>query len=207
MPTPDEERKPSPESRPGLRADARRNRGLLLEAAREVFAEKGAAAPLDDVARRAGVGNATMYRHFPTRRELLVAVYAGEVEALRESGEALLEVEAPGGALFAWLREFVSHVASKRELALAIPDERGGRSELFDRWHGEMRSTVSGLLARAQESGAVRADVGASDLLALANGVALAGADDEQIERLLRVVRRGTEARSSAEIRGEAVTG
>ena len=161
---------------------------------------------MDDVARRAGVGNATMYRHFPTRRELLVAVYAGEVEALRESGESLRKDGEPGKALFAWLREFVSHVASKRELALAIPDERGGRSELFGRWHEEMHSTVSELLARAQEAGVICADVGASDLLALVNGVALAGADDEQIERLLRIVRRGTDARPSAEIRGEAET-
>lgn len=186
---------PPPEHRPEPRADARRNRALLLGAAGEVFAEKGAAAPLDDVARRAGVGNATMYRHFPTRRELLVAVYAGEVEALRERGEALLEDEAPGDALLAWLREFVSHVASKRELALAIPDDGGTRSGLFDRWHVEMHSTVFRLLARAQKDGAARDDVRASDLLALANGIALAGTDGEQVERLLRIVRLGTDAR------------
>jgi hypothetical protein len=92
-----------------------------------------------------------------------------------------------GRTLFAWLREFVRHVTSKRELALAIPDERGRRSELFDRWHKAMRSTASALLAR--ESGDARSDVGASDLLALA------GADDQQIGRLLLIVRLGTDAR------------
>jgi hypothetical protein len=94
-----------------------------------------------------------------------------------------------GRTLFAWLREFVRHVTSKRELALAIPDERGGRSELFDRWHKAMRSTASALLAWARESGDARSDVGASDLLALA------GADDQQIGRLLLIVRLGTDAR------------
>lgn len=186
---------PPPEHRTGPRADARRNRALLLAAAGEVFAEKGAGAPLDDVARRAGVGNATMYRHFPTRRDLLVAVYAQEVQALRTRGEALLVEGAPGDALFAWVRDFVGHVASKRELALAIPDEQGGRADLFGRWHETMSSTVSALLTQAQKAGAVCPDIAAPDLLALASGVALAGADGDQIDRLIRIVRHGTDAR------------
>src|SRR5664279_10974 len=84
------------------RADARRNYDLVLQAAREVFAERGAEAPLDDIARRAGVGNATMYRHFPTRRDLILAVYSDEVTQLCEHGTTLLVQEPPDDALFAW---------------------------------------------------------------------------------------------------------
>jgi AcrR family transcriptional regulator len=176
-----------------LRADARRNRELLLAAAREVFAEHGADAPLDEVARRAGIGNATMYRHFPTRRELLIAVYADEVTALCTQGEALLETEPPADALFTWLRAFVAHVAGKRDLALAIPgDQDGERSALFDGWHAAMHATASGLLARAQSAGEASADLTASDLLTLATGIAVASPDSGQAGRCLAVIRHGT---------------
>jgi AcrR family transcriptional regulator len=174
------------------RADAQRNHDLLLAAAREVFAERGADAPLDDIARRAGIGNATMYRHFPTRRELIIAVYADEVAALCDRGETLLEDESPGDALFAWLRTFVAHVAAKRELALAIPDDQGGeRSALFDRWHKSMDSTASRLLARAQSCDAASASLAASDLLVLASGIAVASTSPDQAERCLGLVRYG----------------
>lgn len=175
-----------------LRADARRNRELLLAAAREVFGEHGADAPLDEVARRAGIGNATMYRHFPTRRELLIAVYADEVTALCAQGDALLEDESPGDALFAWLRTFVAHVAGKRELALAIPgDQDGERSALFDAWHAAMRATAAGLLARAQSAGEASAGLDPVDLLTLANGIAVTSTDASQAERCLAVIRDG----------------
>lgn len=176
------------------RADARRNYELLLSAAKEVFAEHGVDAPLDDVARRAGVGNATMYRHFPTRQEMIIAVYSDEVTELCDHGEALLEHAAPGDALFDWLDAFIAHVATKRGLALALA-ETGRRSELFDRWHESMHSTAATLLTRAQDAGAVRRDLGAVDLLALANGIALAGADAEQVARLIRLIRTGTDTR------------
>jgi AcrR family transcriptional regulator len=179
------------------RADARRNHDLLLAAAKEVFAERGADAPLDDVARRAGVGNATMYRHFPTREELVIAVYSDEVTALCEQGEALLREEAPGDALFGWLGAFIAHVATKRGLALALTDDRAGRrSALFDRWHEAMHATASALLARAQRAGAVRAELDVADLLALANGIALTGADEERIHRLVWLIRTGTDVRT-----------
>lgn len=186
----------SPASGPGrpraLRADAQRNRELLLAAAAEVFGERGPDAPLDDIARRAGIGNATMYRHFPTRRELIIAVFADEVAALCARGESLLGDEPPADALFAWLRAFIAHVATKRELATAIPNDGGGqRSVLFDQWHDAMRATASALLARAQSAGQVSADVAASDLLALANGIAVASADANQADRCLELLRHG----------------
>lgn len=187
---------PAPRAQPGRprRADAQRNYELLLAAAKEIFDEQGVDAPLDDVARRAGVGNATMYRHFPTRRELIIAVYADEVTELCARGEALLGEMPAGDALFDWLRMFVAHVATKRELALVLADDHDGqRSALFRRWHEAMHSTASALLARAQQAGAVRAEVSASDLLALANGTALTGVDSDQTERLLLLVRHGTD--------------
>jgi AcrR family transcriptional regulator len=109
----------SPDSKRGPRADASRNAARLVAAAREVLAEAGNDAAFDVIARRAGVGNATLYRHFPTRADLLVAVYADEVTALCERGAQLLESAEPMDALFAWLDEFVVHVATKRPLALA----------------------------------------------------------------------------------------
>jgi AcrR family transcriptional regulator len=173
------------------RADAQRNRDLLLAAAREVFSERGADAPLDEIARRAGIGNATMYRHFPDRRELLIAVYADEVAMLCARGDALLEDQSPQDALFTWLRAFIAHVAGKRELALAIP--RGGqRPALFESWHNAMHATASRLLTQAQSAGTASADLDPADLLALASGIALASADTQQAERCLALIRHGT---------------
>jgi AcrR family transcriptional regulator len=179
-------------SRRHRRADAQRNRDRLLAAARELFSERGADAPLDEIARRAGIGNATMYRHFSDRRELLIAVYADEVDALCAQGQALLAEPSPADALFGWLGAFIAHVAGKRDLALAIPgDQNGQRSALFSRWHQAMLSTATGLLSRAQSAGAVGAGVRALDLLTLANGIALAAADADQAQRCLALTRQG----------------
>ena len=171
------------------RADARRNYEILIMAAREVFAEQGADAPLEEVARRAGVGNATMYRHFAARHELLVAVYADEIAALCARAGALTGGLAPEDALFAWLRDFVAHVATKRDLALVLTGGHGGA--LFDRWHQAMLGTLAVLLAGAQRAGTVRADIDAADLLLLACGVALTGGDATRQRRLLDVLRDG----------------
>jgi AcrR family transcriptional regulator len=174
------------------RADATRNTQLLLAAAKELFDEHGPEVALDEVARRAGVGNATLYRHFPTRGDLLVAVYADEVAALCEQGAALLREPSAAEALFAWLDSFVAHVATKRDLALAgtqNSDER--RTELFDRWHESMRSTAERLLIRAQEAGAVRADLTVRDMLALTSATAVAGTSTHDAQQLLRILRHG----------------
>lgn len=180
-----------------LRADARRNYESLLAAATEVFAEQGAQAPLDEIARRAKVGNATMYRHFPTRQELILAVYADEVSALCERGERRLTDDSPGDALIDWLAEFVAHVASKRFLAAALTDDQAG--PLFDRWHQAMRDTAAALIQRARQAGEIRADVDARDLLVLANGIALATRDADQARRLLVTVRHGLDVVPSAQ--------
>ncbi|PZF79975.1 TetR/AcrR family transcriptional regulator [Jiangella anatolica] len=162
-----------------MRADGRRNREALVAAAAKVFAEAGPDAPLDDVARRAGLGNATLYRHFPTRRELLAAVYADELAALRDYAELLREQEAPDDALHGWMRALATQLAHTRHLALAA----GGD------WYASALATTSGLLTAAQRAGAVRPDVAADDVLALVRGVALTAASPDQQSRLLDLLR------------------
>ena len=180
----------SPTAKP-RRADARRNYEILVMAAREVFAEQGAGAPLDEVARRAGVGNATMYRHFAARHELLVAVYADEIAALCARAGTLAGELAADDALFAWLYGFVEYVAGKRDLALVLTGDHGG-GPLFDRWHQAMLGTVTVLLTRAQRAGTVRTDIDPADVLLLACGVALTGTDPTRQRRLLDVLRNGS---------------
>ena len=182
----------SPARQHARRADAVRNARLLLGAARELFDERGPDVAMDDVARRAGVGNATLYRNFPTRGDLLAAAYADEVAALCQQGAVLLAESSPGEALYAWLDSFVIHVATKRALALAATagsDEQ--RSELFGSWHESMRSTAEGLLARAREARAIRPGLTVTDLLALASAAALAGATPDHARQLLEMMRHG----------------
>ena len=168
------------------RADAARNAALLLSAAKELVAERGPEVPLDEVARRAGVGNATLYRHYPTRGDLLVAVYSDEVDALCARAASLLAAESPVEALFEWLDGFVVHVATKRALALAVtsgPQVPG--------WHEAMIAAAEGLVARAQQAGGVRAEVAAADLLALVSGAAITSGDVDQALRAVRLLRHG----------------
>jgi AcrR family transcriptional regulator len=176
------------------RADASRNAERLVAAARELLDESGSEVALDEVARRAGVGNATLYRHFPHRGDLLVAVYADEVAELCRRGADLLDAASPVDALFSWLEDFVVHVATKRPLALAATEGPAGRrTRLFDQWHEAMRATAAGLLDRARDANTVRPELTAPDLLALASGAALAGADAAHARRLVRLLRTGAE--------------
>jgi len=169
------------------RSDARDNHALLLAAAREVFAEDGPDAPLDRIARRAGIGNATMYRHFPTRRELVIAVYADEVASL--TSRARLDAADPGAALFTWLALFVEHVRTKRDLALSLTTPAGDHETLFARWHATMNETAASLADRAAAAGAITPDTDPVDLLLLATGIALANTP-ARTPHLLNLVRR-----------------
>ncbi|MEV4754406.1 TetR/AcrR family transcriptional regulator [Micromonospora sp. NPDC049559] len=179
----------SPVSKRGPRADASRNAARLLAAAREVLAEAGNDAAFDVIARRAGVGNATLYRHFPTRADLLVAVYADEVTTLCERGTRLLDSADPIGALFAWLDEFVVHIATKRALALAATEGTNERrTALFHQWHAAITSTAERLIRHARP--ALRSDVTATDVLTLASGAALS-TDIAHARRLVTMLRTG----------------
>jgi AcrR family transcriptional regulator len=186
----------APGRRRGPRSDAARNADKLLAAARALVEKSGPEVAFDEIARRAGVGNATLYRHFPTRGDLLVAVYADEVTSLCDRGIALLSAPSPLDALFAWLDAFVVHVATKRALALAATAQPSGdRTELFAQWHDSISTTATGLLTRAQEAAAVGPEITVTDVLALASGAALTATDTEHARELVGYLREGLSTR------------
>ena len=158
-----------------LRADARRNRARVLEAAEEVFATLGVGAPIDEIARRAGLGIGTVYRHFPTKEALWEAVAEGRFERILADLRASASGEDPGGAFFEVLGRVVAEGCAKRDLGDAL---LGAGIDMTAR-HREaiaaLRSAVELLLQRAQEAGAVRRDVGVEELFALVGGACSAG--------------------------------
>lgn len=176
---------PAPQRR--MRADARRNYERLLAAAATVFAEHGVDASLEDIARRAGVANGTLYGHFPTRQALLEALLRDRMDALSATARDLLDHPSPHEALVIWARAAMAHTTTYRGLVTAlmrsIEDES---SEL----HAACRAVLVGgeqLLTRAQAAGTVREDATAADLYAMINAVAWAGEQTTpaQGERLL----------------------
>jgi AcrR family transcriptional regulator len=181
---------PAPSQRP-LRADAQRNRDKLITAARDVFAEDGAAASLDDIARRAGVGIGTLYRHFPTRHALLEAVYVDEFEAMAGSAARLDELE-PWDALATWLRQFVRYAATKRALAEELLAYIDMDAEVFKQSRAAISGAGEPLLARAQAAGVVRPDADFNDISRMVGGIAaIRAADPEQIDRILELALDG----------------
>ena len=193
---------PTPLAEPrALRADARRNVELLIAAARKAFAADGANAPLDDIARAAGVGSGTLYRHFPTRLALLEAVYRDNVERLCAEGDRLAATEPPAEALVDWLRGFVRVISEKRGLAAALSDE-GRAQSLFGECHAMINASGSALLERAKDAGAVRAEVPLDDVLKMAKAFALAAETSPEgpalAERLLVLSMDGLRPRTSS---------
>jgi AcrR family transcriptional regulator len=170
-----------------LRADARRNFEAVLAAARDAFAENGADASLEDIARRAGVGIGTLYRHFPTRSDLIDAVYVEEVEELCRTAEDLVDLP-PWDALMAWLRSFVAYCTRKR----ALVDGLNRNSELFRAAKEAMYATSAPLLTRAQDAGEARPDVQIDDVMRLVTGLmSVAYTTDDQRERVLGLALDG----------------
>jgi len=179
-----------------LRADARRNYDRLLAAATAAFTERGADdVSLEEIARRAGVGIGTLYRHFPTRQALLEAVYRDQVEAVRASAEELLGSDAPGEALAAWLRVLVTFSSTKRSLTSALLETLGKDSELLSSCSAIICDSAEALLRRAIDAGAVRPDADALDLIRLVHAVNIASqsapADPGQRDRLLGLILDG----------------
>lgn len=181
------------ESAPGpRRSDGRRNRELLLAAAREVIARDGAEASLEQIARAAGVGSATLHRNFPSRRALLEAVFHADVVQLCSHGDDLTDDPDPAGALVAWLEMLAAHTASTRGLATALLSGPGGGLAEEDTCHGLVGATTAHLLERASTADAVAEDVTSDDLITLANALALATeGEPDSARRLLRLSLRG----------------
>jgi len=178
-----------------MRADARRSRESLLEVARDAFAEHGTEVSLREVARRAGVGIGTLYRHFPTREALIEACLSHGLDALSSQAEDLLDSDLAGEALDAWLFAFIAGSTRYQGLPGSLMAAmRDPASELHHSCQA-MRTAAGRLLARAQQAGQVRGDLTIDELLALTAGIAWVGhqapESAELTSRLFGLVRVG----------------
>ncbi|MGW2230212.1 TetR/AcrR family transcriptional regulator [Streptomyces formicae] len=175
------------------RADARRNRERIVAAAREAFAESGPDASLNDIARRAGVGPGTLYRHFPARPALLTAVLKDRIDTLCGRADELLAANSPDDALAEWLHVLLTHARANQGLGGAAMLEELSRPDAlgFD-CHQRIQDTAERLLTRSQHAGTARPDLTATDLIQLVVGIALSTThrtkDPSQPERLLALV-------------------
>src|ERR1700685_307689 len=154
------------------RADAQRNRERILEVAKQEFTRSGATASLEEIAKKAGVGPGTLYRHFPTREELLVAVYRSEVEKLAAAERTLADTMPPVEALRAWLLLFVDAVETKQIIAPVLNTLVGDPKKVFEASYAKMHEALRALVKRAIKSGDIRKDLGPIDLLRALVGVA-----------------------------------
>ncbi len=183
----------SPESliaRP-KRADARRNYEKVLAAAREAFAEGGESTALEEIARRAGVGIGTLYRHFPNRQALLEALYVNEVEEVCRSAAELDGID-PWQALNAWFARLMGYLATKQALAQELLNYFDRDADLFQVCRTSLYDAGEPLLRRAQEAGVVRQDVEFPEVMQLVMGIAkIPAADPGQIEHILRIALDG----------------
>ena len=169
------------------RADARRNHDHLLAAARDAFATDGIGVSLEEIARRAGVGIGTLYRHFPTRRELLEAVYVHEVEALCQTAITLAD-QPPWEAFETWLHRFIAYTATKR----AILEELAAGPPLFSSCFEAILAAGEPMLRRAQDAGLARPDVTFEDVLRLISGITMMPYNEpEQRDRVVGIAIDG----------------
>ena len=179
-----------------MRADAKRNYERLLSAAVAAFTEHGADdVSLEEIARRAGVGIGTLYRHFPTRQALLEAVYRDQVEALRVRADELAASGAPREALAEWLRALAAFSATKHNLTSALLATLGKDSDLLSLCSKVICDAADDLLSKAKQAGTVRADADARDVIRLVHAVNIATqrapTDPGQADRLLGLVLDG----------------
>jgi AcrR family transcriptional regulator len=159
------------------RADSARNRQLLIDAAKAAFTDIGLNVSLEEIARRAGVGIGTLYRHFPSREAVVEAVYRREVELLAEAVPQLLETSPAGEALHKWMHLFVDYIATKRMIAPSLGAAAGRTSALHASSAELITRAISTLVKRAVESGDVRKDIAPSDLLRAMVGVSYGNPD------------------------------
>ena len=181
------------------RADAERNRARLLETAKAAFAEKGSAASLDEIARIAGVGAGTLYRHFPTRDALVAAVYRKETEQLAAASDRLAETHPPVTALREWLLLFVDYIATKHGMREVLNSIVGGTSDLYSASTAQVKQAIARLVDRAVANADIRLDLDPLDLLRALAGVANLGSgpDGERAaKRLIDILIAGIRARS-----------
>lgn len=179
-----------------MRADARRNYERLLKVATEAFAEHGENASLDDIAKRAGVGSGTLYRHFPTRQALLEAAYVDRIEELGARADELAKRLPPGEALMEWLYELcVGTIQVRGMKALLSSAVTDGSSAALTTCANVVKGAAARLVEAAQAEGSLRADVESIEVLRLAHGMGsaaeLAGAGEPEIRRYMELLREG----------------
>jgi AcrR family transcriptional regulator len=180
------------------RADARRNYEKVLTAAREAFAEGGESTALEEIARRAGVGIGTLYRHFPNRQALLEALYVGEVEQVCRSAAALEDAD-PWEALSGWFERLIGYIATKQALAHELLNYLDRDAELFKVCRVSLFEAGEPLLTRAQEAGVVRPDVSIGEVIQMVMGIAkIPATDPRQNQHILRVALDGLRYRPGA---------
>src|SRR5688572_4966039 len=183
-----------PKARP-LRADARRNYDLLIEAADAEFTEKGAAASLDEIAKRAGVGIGTLYRHFPTRDDLIARVLQESTQALVSRGRALLDKPAPADQLQKWIAELVVYVTTYRDLTAALANSYVAKTDTeLCQGCEAITATGAALLARAQAASEIRSDAEVKEIILSAHSAAWIAEqtkDPAAVHRLLGILFDG----------------
>jgi AcrR family transcriptional regulator len=173
------------------RADARRNHEKVLSAAREAFAEGGEATSLEEIARRAGVGIGTLYRHFPNRQSLLESLYVDEVEEVCRSAEELEGTDS-WEALSEWFERFIGYLATKRALANELLNYMDLDAPLFQTCRASLFAAGEPLLKRAQDAGAVRPDVTFPEVMQMVMGIGkIPTANRAQTEHILRIALDG----------------
>lgn len=186
---------PGASPRRSLRVDAQRNYDRLITVARQTFTELGGDTPLEEVARRAGVGIGTLYRHFPNRLDLLEAIYREDVDRLSALARYLSAEREPWGALEAWLGEFSAYAATKRVLFQEIVAVAGKDAEVFIHSRAAIGEAAALVIGAAQRAGVVRTDIEVSDVTRLVGGCTMMpGADGAQQRRMLQLVLDGLRA-------------
>ena len=177
------------------RTDALRNRERILEVAKEVFTRQGANASLEEIAKQAGVGTGTLYRHFPTRDELIEGVYRNEVEKLAAAAARFAETMSPVEALRAWMLLLVDYIAAKHIIAPALNSVVGGPSRLYEGSRTMIQGAIDELVKRAKKSGDLRRELDAFDLLRALIGVSHVGSGanwQQSARRLVDILIAGS---------------
>jgi len=172
---------PQPPRKP--RADAARNRALLIETAKACFAQSGTATTLEEIARAAGVGIGTLYRHFPTRDALVEQVYRDALDRLATDAERLSQEQAPLEALRQWLLLFIDYIATKKLMHDLIATLAGGAASLQAQTKPRLEGAITSLVERAKADGAIKPDVAPYDLLFAIGGLAYMGAASDWVPR------------------------
>ncbi|GAA3999929.1 TetR/AcrR family transcriptional regulator [Deinococcus rubellus] len=182
------------------RADARRNEQMLLDAAAALFVTSGVEVPVREIAARAGVGTGTIYRHFPTRADLIIAVYRHQVDACAEAGPALMASHiSPHAALEAWINLFVDFLVTKHGLAAAMHADRTGFDALHAYFLACLVPVCAELLSAAADAGEIRGDIQALELMRGVGNLCIGAADDPHYDarRLVHLLIAGLRQRSS----------